>query len=658
MEERYNPKKKVSYFNEKILKCLTLENGVDKNTITEVFAIWNNNVHQKAFFKYFVKSTSLTNFTELLIKLLKNNFSKKKAQVILNRVILLYFEQDLINKDFLILLNNYNFKLLHDYYFTKGLKNDNHTKSFIEICKENNNLTSFVNIFRNLWIELDSEEKKYINYMTKIDFFKLFYSLNNFVHRNYFDKKKLSDIKALHYVDGASLIISNILNKKRKIDDKIYTTNSVEIEIDILKQQLVKYPPIDEMTENLIKFYHKKCRFYEIIKDITKLDYDYTVENKKVHLYPKNEECFISLKNTNIKQDLYFYFTKNNIRQEINDNFSFISPLNKETYINILNDSSKMTKIFGEEVLGMDCHNVINFFHKLAERSIRKYEIDSPATNIRNHTGWGPVNLRTIKELTEVTSDKLASKRKLTEEEMTKYMDIFSTDINNKDEKINLKTTPFLKYNDNYIWGHLFLTHKNLATLFNNNVILKNIKNPNTIIELSKKFESNVKNIFDKKNIKNISNCTTINSNILKYKDIDILAFKDNYLFIIEIKLTYDRLNYWDIYAHINGALKKGKKQLLDRIQNIHLYLTEDVKKQLDIKNDNFDIIPLIVTSSFEGGFNCGNGVLKCSIFELDAILNSILEDGYHKKNIYEEFKQSLEREELLINNIEFIIDF
>lgn len=690
MEERYNPKKEVSTFNDKILKLLTSEKIADKNRITEIFTIWNNNILEKGFFKYFVKSTSITNFAELLIKLLENNFSKKKVQGILNHVISLYFEQDIINKDFLILLKKYSFKNLHNYYFKKGLKSDSHTKSVIEVCKENKIFISCANIFRNLWQELYLEEKKYINYITKIDFFKLFYSLNSVIIKNYFDLKILSDIEALLYVDIISLTISDILNQKREIDNKIYTTNSDEIKYDIRLQQLIS-PPIDKMVEKLLEFYDKKRHFNEFIKDITELELNYTVENEKVHLYPVNEEYFISLKNTDIIKNIYFNIIKSNIRENIDDKFFFVTNLNRETRTNIELHSKQVNFLFGNEVLGMDCHNIINVFYKLAERSIRKYEIDPPATNIKNHAGWGAVNFRTINELSKATLDKIISKRKLTEEEMTKYMDIFSTDINNKDEKINLKTTPFLKYKDMYIWGHVFLAHKNLATLFNNNIILKNIKSKSIIKELSNKFENSVKKIFDEEKIKNISNCIPTDSNIRKFKDIDILAFKDNFLFVIETKLTYDRLNYWNINEHINGALKKGKKQLLERIENIHSYLTENVKKELGIINDNFKIIPLIITSSFEGDFDCGDGISKYSIFELPMVLNSNLEDVYLKKNISKDFcdnilskitskydqyntsniskeefnqtinkfsfKNSLERHKKSINNIEFILD-
>lgn len=642
MKEKYNPKQEIDNFSKKISKYIALGKKIDKKEIIEVFDSWNKNILQDGFFKYFVKSQTIISFTELLFLLLKSNCLIKKTRGILKQLILKYFENEVVNKDFLSLLNKSNFKLLHDYYFKNGIRSNKHTESIIEICEENKDFISCVKVFRKLWLELNFEENKYKHYMKNVEFFDLFFLLNNIITKKYHFEKLSSHEKALKYVDISSLTINDILNEKRKIDNKIYDQDLDKIKSDIIEQQLVNYSPIDKAAENLFEFYDKKRRFNELIKDITELDYNYFTEDEIVHLSPKNKDYFISLKNTEISKEIYLNFLKFFIQKGIENIILCLDDLNKKTIVNIENEANKLKILFGEEVLGLDSHNVINIIHKLAERSIRKYEIDPLPTKIKDHTGWGVVNYRTIKHLSEATPEKVTSKRKLSEEEMTKYMDIFSNDINNKNEDINLKTKPFLKYNDTYIWGHLFLAYKDLSTLFVNNLILKNIKNKSIIKELSDKFEKSVKKIFSDANIKNLSNCSPSDSNIQKYKDIDILAFKDNYLFIVETKLTYNRLNYWEINDHINGALKKGKRQLQERIKNIHCYLTDEVKNELGIKNDDFKIIPLIITSSFEGDFNYGDGVSKYSIFELSFVLNSNLEDIYLQKNVIKEFCNSI----------------
>lgn len=633
MKLKYNPKEEIKLLRE-TLNDFSIK---DKNKIKKITFILKSNIKNTAFQKFLLKDKLMIDLLSFLLKL------KKESKTILNKVISIYFKQEkIISEDFLRLLNENDFNLLQNNYLINGIKSDKHTESVLKICKENKEFYNCIKILKDIYDELSYKESEYKKYLEKINFFKLVVLVNKYVTDIYlFLKKEKSLFNALMFIGGASIAISEILNEKRKLDNKIYNEDIEEICKHIYSQDKITSFKI---VPELIEYYNKKRWFEESIKNIVELDMNYSFKKEALHIYPKNPNCFINLKNKEILKNKILFFEKG-ILSEDKDIQKNTDDLNKKTAINICYDIMRFKKLFGEEVLGINCMSFFQMFYKLAERSIRMYENNLSSIN----KGWGATNYRSIKEFSFATFDKNISTKQMTEEEVRKYIELLATDINNHKEKINLETTPFLKYNDIYIWGHPFLVYKDLFILLNNNLFIKNINNISLIRNLSKKFENSVKNIFEYFHIKNILNCSIKNEKISKYKDIDILAFKENYLFIIEIKLTYDRLNHWSINKH-NITLRKAKKQLLDRIKNIDLYLTDENKEKLGINNNNFKIIPLIITSSFEGEFNQGDEILKLSIFELEYFLKSSsgIENLYLKKNVIEEevrpnFKNSLE---------------
>jgi hypothetical protein len=103
--------------------------------------------------------------------------------------------------------------------------------------------------------------------------------------------------------------------------------------------------------------------------------------------------------------------------------------------------------------------------------------------------------------------------------------------------------------------------------------------------------------------------------------EIDVLAFRDNTLFIIEAKMTYQRILVNDIRSL--RATYDGAGEQLDNILDLLPEYWADISKKLRISVPYTSVkqVTLIVTNSCEYDHHYFQGHLKISLCELETVL-------------------------------------
>lgn len=104
--------------------------------------------------------------------------------------------------------------------------------------------------------------------------------------------------------------------------------------------------------------------------------------------------------------------------------------------------------------------------------------------------------------------------------------------------------------------------------------------------------------------------------------EIDVLAYKDETLFVIQHKSTYTRYKISEIYLHGKKALEKAGEQLELSMD----YVKKNLEEVMEITGFNGEVkrvFPLISSTSFEFDGQLFNGFEKISLFELRGILHN-----------------------------------
>lgn len=137
--------------------------------------------------------------------------------------------------------------------------------------------------------------------------------------------------------------------------------------------------------------------------------------------------------------------------------------------------------------------------------------------------------------------------------------------------------------------------------------------------DLANAIENNIDEIFQIRDFKTLINWNPKSSKYPDAGEIDLLAYKDNILFVIEAKSTYIRDTMAKSYQHmINNQMKAGR-QLKRKVKAIQeeLQNNQELREKLSITNNKTEIIPLIVDTSIENDHQTFYGSLKISIEEL-----------------------------------------
>jgi hypothetical protein len=229
--------------------------------------------------------------------------------------------------------------------------------------------------------------------------------------------------------------------------------------------------------------------------------------------------------------------------------------------------------------------------------------------------GLSPIEVLTFSQISEITNIILA--HSIPETEMKIIFEKFSADIHDRKAiEIALENNCMLLKNR---YCYLFLPR----LFFDSKYVIQGLFN--TIFTNNKKASAK----YMENRVKFLSECQkfqTITGYPLKADgkdkgEIDVLAFRDNTLFIIEAKMTYQRILVNDIRSL--RATYDGAGEQLDNILDLLPEYWADISKKLRISVPYTSVkkVTLIVTNSCEYDHHYFQGHLKISLCELETVL-------------------------------------
>ncbi len=218
--------------------------------------------------------------------------------------------------------------------------------------------------------------------------------------------------------------------------------------------------------------------------------------------------------------------------------------------------------------------------------------------------------------------------------------------------EINFFTKPFIKIGDYYIWIPGIMANKNYAMMLYDEVIKQKLHEHK---EHSAHMERQIAELFQRNNFNAISSYeySFKKGEEIIDGEIDVLAYKEKTLFVIQLKTTHARANVRDIYNHVEYALKKAGDQL--NRDTIYLDAEEHFDEYKELLNidcvfEELEVYPLAVSTSFEGDYSLiDDRFRKISLFELGLILINgkgaffSLKDSMSTEDCYELFFMTLE---------------
>jgi len=241
-------------------------------------------------------------------------------------------------------------------------------------------------------------------------------------------------------------------------------------------------------------------------------------------------------------------------------------------------------------------------------------------------------------------------------EESQKYLDFLTTDLSNSN-KIDILQRPIIKIGENYIWLSSFLRDRAWEILLHKKIILeKNIEHNKYATDLEKNLADDFKNA----KINAISSLEYTlkkgNKNEERKGEIDVLAYKNNVLFIIEIKISYhdENLKHNEEYRIKKFELKAYEqlKQGVEYIQTHFDQLKSNIELGIDCDLADLQIQPLIVSNLFVADNTLINKeYIKISLLELKIILTNNLKDALTNNVFKGAMKKFVEKYEISRNS-------
>lgn len=213
-----------------------------------------------------------------------------------------------------------------------------------------------------------------------------------------------------------------------------------------------------------------------------------------------------------------------------------------------------------------------------------------------------------------------------TAEEASAILSFLTLDFDNEVFQHHWLHSPFLKLNNHILWLGAFLKDRRWENILLNK--LKKEPSYHSLVKvISRNFELRIEEIFKENSFK--TRCgEPFRSSNGQVGDFDVLAFKDNYLFVCEAKIGVrsDAFNHATLSEIVKleglaaGQLEKAVFNIREDWANIKAKLGIDEAVSLD----SVKIVPLIITDFFEGDLHLYQTVIrKITLLELDVILKN-----------------------------------
>ncbi len=210
-------------------------------------------------------------------------------------------------------------------------------------------------------------------------------------------------------------------------------------------------------------------------------------------------------------------------------------------------------------------------------------------------------------------------------DEIKAIIDFLTTDLSaNRKFKIDISRRPIIKIGEQYIWLSSFLRDTRWEILLHKRIASYNLVDSEK--KQSAKAEKFISELFREAGFGSVASYQYDNPK----GEIDVLAFKDNTLFVLELKSTYVEENI--IKTSKYETLKfnsKASEQLLKAKNYIHGSFSEikNIEElNINCKKEELKIVTIIVSNIYQADHLIFNQEhLKVSLFELLIILKNDL---------------------------------
>ncbi|MEX6627628.1 hypothetical protein [Tenacibaculum salmonis] len=643
---------------------------MNKNTLKSELQDLEKEIFSKVL--SYVKSTNCYSFSERKNKycdlfwqstLPTKWFSEFIKESFLDDFLFGYFsKEENVNNDFLKLLINSNKKstLKQIIKLTESFTKKNHWDSFLVFQKESEfkqfyKELKYIKNNRNYW---NLESDKFIGYIDDIDYEDiLIQTISYFEQFKRYSKKTVGNRAIIISYESVLIsILNTILNLKKESDlnKKIEIKNKYSNEIFKFQteQELPVIRPMESFNNPLLipkeKISDQKKKFRELVEFLfAKHDNEYQINkyltglanfeliddleaelstNKNYSLYRKTlergsyDETYFGneiTKRTQALKDIkelptlwekefklsmftsieYFKFLK--IPLVINDRHSK-SEINLEKVLLFLKTFSKLFMPQGR-IMGLKRKLPSDFINLFDSDYIVSYKEDDFIEKCQEYFNWSKTEIETI--INFLTTD-LSSNRRF---------------------KIDIIKRPFIKIGNQYVWLSSFLRDRRWEIILHEKIVADKLINHK--IQSAKK-EKYISNTFKKVKFNSISSYCYKSDRLRG--EIDVLAFKNNTLFICELKSTYveedmmktSKYETLKFNSKASEQLSKAKNYILDNFEEINAI--EELN--INCKKEDLKIITIIISNIYQSDnliFN--NEHIKISLFELLIILKNDL---------------------------------
>ena len=227
----------------------------------------------------------------------------------------------------------------------------------------------------------------------------------------------------------------------------------------------------------------------------------------------------------------------------------------------------------------------------------------------------------------------------------------------NEEKLPNIFEKPLLKLDDLVLIMPFILGSQNLFTSIINNLLNVHFKRTKYRKEEVQQSENYLLKLFQKLNFKAIANYELPFSKDYDLGDIDLICTKDDYLFVLELKSTYIRTSFENIWNYKSNVLRKASSQLNKRKRLIDMLIKDNNQEFNELFGVPKNIVYLIIDTSFEFDHEMFDENLKISMFELINLLNGDNKEFYPNGFSTEIFLQNINNEKYwqtyIDNNIE-----
>ena len=440
---------------------------------------------------------------------------------------------------------------------------------------------------------------KVSNYKTSNNKTTNFYSKNKFSEKL---KKELPPIKPdLHTFPEES--ISKEKKELRGIIEFYFSKYDEKYQLNKYLSGYAEFEYIDELEAEITT--NKEHQYYR--QSLEKGDYE---ENYITNSFIGNSSIITEIQS---KSDFWDKEIELKVQSSLH-HFKFYNVPNIIDY--------KETKI--------ELYKVLYVLHTFSSMLFPQGRIFTPSGILKREIKKSFINIFTPKYVVPFTKQELIEniityfKYPLKEVEI--IIDFLLVDLDNsKTKKVNIKTHPFIKIGDTIYWMSSFLRDIKWGTtlyrrLWLDKDIDDKIVSANTEKSLSNSFkEAQFNTTFSfKYNIQN------------QKGEIDVIAFKNNTLFIVELKNTIIVEDMLKTKNYENEKFsQKASSQLYlaeEYIINNFDEFSENTNLNIDISLEKLTIHKLIVSNSFQAdNLTFNNDILKVSLFELTVILKNDL---------------------------------